>query len=517
MPHVHTTGEDQKKTSDDIHDTNYRIQSDRLTSSPEDASLRPEFSYLPLEAMTPQRGMRRPSVFSSGSAHHTPPMKPTLITDCSRNGSQDTLAPPSPAPPVEPFIIGVTGASASGKTTVCHKIIDGLGDQRCVLLSVDWFYHGLPPDINPAEYNFDHPTAFDFKALRETLMQMRERKPVCVPTYNFSSHARDKCISAHLDVADVIIVEGILTFYDPDIRQMMHMKVFVDEDPDICLSRRIVRDVLNRGRSVEGILNQYTRFVKPAYEEFVLPTKRYADMIMPRGGENVVLIDMIIKHIALKIRQDDLRKLYPGLIVMTDSFQTRGLHTIIRDHNAPRDDIVFYSNRLMRLLVEEGLGLLPFKRKLVETPVGASYYGVGFVAGIAAVSLLPVGVTMESSLRAVCNTVRIGKMLIADDNSDVMYENLPAGLSQRFVLVLAPVLNTGSSCERAIARLVEVGCREDRIIILSIVVAPQAVVRICSAFPNMKLVVSAVDKGLNDDGLVYPGIGDFATRYFGTD
>lgn len=280
---------------------------------------------------------------------------------------------------------------------------------------------------------------------------------------------------------------------------------------------RAERDVLNRGRAVENILTQYTRFVKPAFEEFVLSTKRYADIIMPRGGENVVLIDMIIKHIALKIRQDDLRKLYPGLVVMTDSFQTRGLHTIIRDRNAHRDDIVFYSNRLMRLLVEEGLGLLPFERKLVETPVGGSYYGVGFAAGIAAVSLLPLGVTMESSLRAVCNTVRIGKMLIADDNSSVIYENLPDGLSQRFILLLAPVLNTGSRCERAIARLVEVGCMEDRIIVLSIVVAPQAVVRICSAFPNMKLVVSAVDKGLNENGQVSPGIGDFATRYFGTD
>lgn len=205
--------------------------------SPENASKRSKFLYLPLEKTTPQRAVRKISVFSSGCAHHTPPVKPPPITDYPQNESQNISTPPSPRPQVEPFIIGVTGASASGKTTVCHKIIDGLGDHRCVLLSVDWFYHGLPPDVNPADFNFDHPSAFDFKALRETLMQMRERKPVCVPTYNFARHERDTCISVNLDVADVIIVEGILTFYDPDIRRMMHMKVFVDEDPDICLSR----------------------------------------------------------------------------------------------------------------------------------------------------------------------------------------------------------------------------------------------------------------------------------------
>lgn len=475
-----------------------------------------ELSYQAID--TPAR-LRRPCVLASGSQHHTPPVRPQSLLDLhAGNGmpadASDVVALASP---VEPFIIGVTGASASGKTTVCHKIIDGLGDQRCVLISIDWFYHGLPPETDPSSYNFDHPRAFDFVALRETLEQMRARKPVRVPTYNFALHERDAERTADLDEADVIIIEGILTFYDPDLRDMMHLKVFVDEDADICLARRIKRDVAARGRSVESILAQYTCFVKPAYEEFILPTKRYADMIMPRGGENIVLIDMIIKHIALKIRQDDLRKLYPGLVVMADSFQNRGLHTIIRDSEASRDDIVFYSNRLMRLLVEEGLGLLPFRRKLVCTSSGGSYFGVGFVAGLAAISLLPAGVTMESSLRAVCNTVRIGKMLIGGDDLHVTYENLPDGLAERYVLVLAPVLNSGSSCEKAIARLVDVGCREDCIFLLSLVVSPQAVIRICSRFPRMKLVVSAVDKGLDENGLVFPGVGNFATRYFGTD
>lgn len=485
---------------------------------------RPPFNSTPsLPKRSSFHRPRGPSMYRTAGVRHNPPVKAFSTGDFSSlsNGTPaESYEPPSPgATPMQPFIIGVTGASASGKTTVCEKIIDGLGDQRCVLICVDWFYHSLPEDADSTSYNFDHPTAFDFSALLETLEKMRRRKPVSVPTYNFEKHMRDPEKSVHLDVADVIIVEGILTFYDPSIRDLMHMKVFVDEDPDICLSRRIVRDVQSRGRTVESVLSQYTCFVKPAFEEFVLPTKRYADIVMPRGGENLVVIDMIIKHIAVKIRQNDLRKLFPGLVVMSDSFQTRGLHTIIRDMNSTRNDIVFYSDRLMRLLVEEGLGLLPFKRQIITTNTGSKYAGVGFIEKLAAVSILPAGVTMENSVRAVCKTIRFGKMLIGSDGSEVTFEDLPEGLSKQYILVLAPVLNTGKACETVIARLVSkvVGCEEDRVLILSMVVSPQGVMRICSRFPRVRLVVSAIDKGLDDNGQVYPGIGDFATRYFGMD
>ncbi len=464
----------------------------------------------------------RSNVLTSGFSHHVAPTpmhdSPTPANDSKSDG-------------VGPFFIGVSGASASGKTTVCQKIIHGLGDQRCVLVSLDWFYLGLPDDVDPASYNFDHPDAFDYASLKETLEMMRQRVPVSVPKYDFTQHRRVQDNCEELDVADVVIVEGILSFYDKSVRDLMHMKIFVDEDPDICLARRITRDVAARGRTVDSVLEQYTRFVKPSFERFILPTKRYCDIVVPRGGENLVAIDLIIKHSALKIRQCDTRRLYSNLVVMADSYQARGLHTIIRHHNAPREDFVFYADRLMRLLIEEGLGLLPFERKTVVTPTGSRYYGVGFVAGLAALSLIPSGEAMENSLRAVCKAVRIGKILITDEDGTVgehfspnksrhiKYVSIPPEIQNRHILVLAPIMNTGAACELAVEKLLsrEVGCKEENIMILSLIVSPEAVKRICGRYPKARLVVSAIDSGIDANGCVSPGIGDFSARYYGAE
>lgn len=385
---------------------------------------------------------------------------------------------------------------------------------------MDWFYHGLPPNTDAACYNFDHPDAFDFDALSATLSAMAKRRPISVPTYNFATHRRDNDNSMELDAADVIIIEGILTFYDPGLRQSMHLKIFVDEDADICLSRRIQRDASARGRSLQSILDQYTRFVKPAFEEFILPTKRYADIVVPRGAENLVAIDLIIKHIALKMKQDDLRKVFSNLIVMADSNQVRGLHTILRCETTTRTEFVFYANRLMRLLIEEGLGLLPFQRRMVRTKSGGRFYGVGFVGGLAGVALMPGGETMQSSLRAVCNTVRIGKMMMKKGGCETDgYERLPEDMKNKYVLLLTPVLHDGRECELALQRLTgkQVGCRSDRVIVVCLIASPQAVHRICARFTAVKLVVSEVDEGVDKNGMVYPGLGDFTNRYYGCD
>jgi len=170
------------------------------------------------------------------------------------------------------------------------------------MVCLDWYYRGIPEGCDPETYNFDHPDALDFDALYDTLIQMIDRKSVTVPCYDFTTHKRSG--TRRIEAAEIIVVEGILTFYNPLVRNLLNMKIFVDEDSDVCLCRRIRRDVSVRGRSIESVLRQYEQFVKPAYEEFIQPCKRYADIIVPRGGENLIAIDLIVKHIGLRLHHE---------------------------------------------------------------------------------------------------------------------------------------------------------------------------------------------------------------------
>ncbi|KAA8497222.1 Uridine kinase-like protein 1, chloroplastic [Porphyridium purpureum] len=421
---------------------------------------------------------------------------------------------------VEPFIIGVTGASASGKTTVCNKIIRGIGSHRCVVVCLDWFYKGMPPGTDPLEYNFDHPNAFDFDLLQETLQNMRKRQDVQVPVYDFTTHRQSG--SHVIQPADVIIVEGILSFYSNQVRSLMHMKVFVDEDSDVCLCRRIKRDVRSRGRSIDSVILQYEKFVKPAYDEFILPTKRHADIIVPRGGENLIAIDLIVKHMELKMRQHDLRKLFSNLYLMNDNSQIRGLHTSFRDRTVTREEFVFSADRLIRLVVEYALSLLPFQSKAVQTPTGHTYYGIEYAKNILGVSIIRGGEAMESALNMVCQGVVVSKLLIehgpskVDPHRRVVFESLPSNVESFHLLLMDPVLDSGSTVACAIEFLKEKGCREENIIYLGLIASPEALKSLCGRFPSVRFITSNIDARCGPDGFVVPGVGKFDSRYFGT-
>ncbi|XP_059155306.1 uridine-cytidine kinase 2-B-like [Physella acuta] len=207
-----------------------------------------------------------------------------------------------------PFLIGVAGGTASGKSTVCAKIMEQLGQQsvlehnrRVTIISQDSFYRDLTLEehkkANKGGYNFDHPDAFDFELMHKTLMDVKAGKRVELPTWDYVAHKRNSEGTTVIHCADVVLFEGILVFYFPEIRDLFNMRLFVDTDPDTRLSRRVLRDIEERGRELEQILNQYMTLVKPAFEEFCLPTKKYADVIIPRGADNVVAIDLIVQHI----------------------------------------------------------------------------------------------------------------------------------------------------------------------------------------------------------------------------
>ncbi|ELU13108.1 hypothetical protein CAPTEDRAFT_45570, partial [Capitella teleta] len=277
----------------------------------------------------------------------------------------------------EPFVIGLSGGSASGKTTVARRIIEALDVQWVSLLSLDSFYKVLSPEQHKAasnnEYNFDHPDAFDFDLVAETLQRLKEGKNVEVPIYNFSTHSREK-LKKTIYGANVVIFEGILAFCNTEAREAMDMKVFVDTDSDIRLARRLRRDISDRGREIDGVIKQYEKFVKPAYDHYIEPTMTFADIIVPRGGENNIGVNLIVNlvHQQLKKRGFKLRsKLKQAahigqpmpntLHVLEPTQQIKGLHTFIRNRETNRDEFIFYSNRLMRLLIEFALSLMPHK------------------------------------------------------------------------------------------------------------------------------------------------------------
>ncbi|XP_044157043.1 uridine-cytidine kinase 2 [Bufo gargarizans] len=207
----------------------------------------------------------------------------------------------------QPFLIGVSGGTASGKSSVCSKIVQLLGQnevdhhqKQVVMISQDSFYCILTQEQKTkalkGQFNFDHPDAFDNELILKTLRELMEGKTVQIPVYDFVTHSR-KEESVTVYPADVILFEGILAFYVQDIRDMFQMKLFVDTDADTRLSRRVLRDINERGRDLEQVLSQYIKFVKPAFEEFCLPTKKYADVIIPRGADNLVAINLIVQHI----------------------------------------------------------------------------------------------------------------------------------------------------------------------------------------------------------------------------
>lgn len=198
----------------------------------------------------------------------------------------------------------ILGGSASGKTSVCSAIVNSLQLPWVDLLSMDRYYKVLSPEeqalAKEGLYNFDHPNAFDSDRLYEDLVQIKAGNPIEVPNYDFSTHARTAQTDPICDV-DIILVEGILLFYYEKVLQLLDLKIYVDTDNDLRLARRIKRDIVERGRSVDNVLEQYQRTVKPSFEQFIQPSKRFADLIIPWNDNNPVAIDLLTQHISARL------------------------------------------------------------------------------------------------------------------------------------------------------------------------------------------------------------------------
>ncbi|XP_013136435.1 PREDICTED: uridine-cytidine kinase-like 1 [Papilio polytes] len=363
---------------------------------------------------------------------------------------------------VEPFLIGICGASASGKTTVAAKIIESLNIPWVTIVSMDSFYKVLNEKQHVAaqrnEYNFDHPDAFDMELLVRVLQRLREGKKVEVPIYNYVTHSRESRTKTMYG-ANVIIFEGILAFYNADVVRMLDMKVFVDTDADIRLARRL------------------RRIGQP------LPDSLY---------------------------------------VLKDTPQVQGLHTFIRNKDTSRDEFIFYSKRLMRLVIEFALSLLPYSQLDVDTPQGFAYRGRKCdVEKICGVSILRAGETMEQAVCDVCKDIRIGKILIQTnqqtDEPELYYLRLPKDIKDYRVILMDATVATGAAAIMAIRVLLDHDVPEHNISLVSLLMAEIGVHSIAYAFPQVKIVTSALDPEINEKFYVLPGIGNFGDRYFGTE
>ncbi|XP_077730112.1 uridine-cytidine kinase-like 1 isoform X1 [Canis aureus] len=456
----------------------------------------------------------------------------------------------------EAFAIGLGGGSASGKTTVARMIIEALDVPWVVLLSMDSFYKVLTTQQQEQaahnNFNFDHPDAFDFDLIVSTLKKLKQGKSVKVPVYDFTTHSRKKDWKT-LYGANVIIFEGIMAFADKTLLELLDMKIFVDTDSDIRLVRRLRRDISERGRDIEGVIKQYNKFVKPAFDQYIQPTMRVADIVVPWGSGNTVAIDLIVQHMHSQLEERELsvrgscagicedrvraargavlaalasaHQCHPlprTLSVLKSTPQVRGMHTIIRDKETSRDEFIFYSKRLMRLLIEHALSFLPFQDCVVQTPQGQDYAGKCYAGKqITGVSILRAGETMEPALRAVCKDVRIGTILIQTNQHtgepELHYLRLPKDISDDHVILMDCTVSTGAAAMMAVRVLLDHDVPEDKIFLLSLLMAEMGVHSVAYAFPRVRIITTAVDKRVNDLFRIIPGIGNFGDRYFGTD
>ncbi|NLV89488.1 MAG: uridine kinase [Tissierellia bacterium] len=197
-----------------------------------------------------------------------------------------------------PLIIGITGGTGSGKSTVSKEIFKLIPEKKIVVIEQDSYYKDQSHLTfeERTKTNYDHPLAFDNELLVQHLKDLLANKPIEKPIYDFEKHTRKK-ETVTVEPKDIIILEGILILFEEEIRNLLDIKIFVDTDSDVRVIRRILRDIRERGRTLESVINQYMDTVRPAHLQFIEPTKRYADIVIPEGGYNKVAIDIMVAKI----------------------------------------------------------------------------------------------------------------------------------------------------------------------------------------------------------------------------
>ena len=200
----------------------------------------------------------------------------------------------------KPIVIGIAGGTGSGKTSIAAKIMKTFKDKSVLLIQQDSYYHDQAHLTfeERLEVNYDHPNAFDNDLLMEQIRQLQQYEAIEIPVYDYARYTRSN-ETVHVKPKEVVILEGILILEDEKLRNLMDIKIYVDTDADIRILRRMVRDIKERGRTIDSVIDQYLSVVRPMHNQFVEPSKRYADVIIPEGGKNRVAIDLVATKIAM--------------------------------------------------------------------------------------------------------------------------------------------------------------------------------------------------------------------------
>lgn len=418
-------------------------------------------------------------------------------------------------------IIGIAGSSGSGKSTLSRAIVNKLNLPWVVILSMDSFYKSLSPEASKKafnnEYDFDSPDAIDFDVLVQCLQDLKAGKRAEIPIYSFEKHARtEKTTSIYSP--HVLIVEGIFALYDPRVLALLDMKIFCEADADVCLSRRILRDVECRGRSVEGVIKQWFMWVKPNFEKYVDPQRKVGDIIVPRGVENLVAITMVVQFIESKLLEKSLHHqaslsqleiqarsdvLSRRVCKLDPTPQVRGMNTIIQNIETSSEDFIFYFDRLAALMIEQALNNLHFEPSTVSTPVGHKYNGLRAEGEVSAVILLRGGAAFETGLKRVIPDCRSGRVLIQSSlrtgEPELHYNELPKDIAKHeSVLVLDAQMSSGGSALMAVQVLVDHGVALDRIVFVTYSAGRMGLHRLTKVFPEITVVVCNIVQDIEE-------------------
>ncbi|KAJ3141967.1 Uridine-cytidine kinase-like 1 [Physocladia obscura] len=428
---------------------------------------------------------------------------------------------------------------------------------------MDSFYKSLSVEQKDQayanNYNFDHPNSFDFNILFDTLNNLKSGIKVDVPQYSFSTHSRLEDTTT-IYGANIIIFEGIFALYDAKVRDLMDLMLFVDTDSDVRLARRLKRDIAERNRDLHGVLTQYKKYVKPAFDDYILPTMKYADVILPNGTENSAAINVIVQHITreldardLSLRSQILGLKYPnekpdGVVVLEKSLEVEALLETLQRKDVSQRDFEFDVDRLSRLVVERGLTEYEKELSIKSIEAMDTAKVIKLHEQLCGVIVTRTrGPTMLNGLNQVIKNLPTGTVMLVQPNDsrvssptnvtnseiETSHANqatqqfvndvseielhhcaLPKDVKSRIVIVSDVTMSTGAAAMMALRVVLDHGVDERNIIFMTLLSTAHALHVITNAFPKVKIVVAEVVSAVNVGGQVIEDIRHFGDRSF---